>query len=73
MMFEIMLRRWIGLDGLIKTLGPFRMTGSSFPGDVVSVQGRALEKTENSVKIEIIARNDRGEAGSGEAQVMLLA
>jgi 3-methylfumaryl-CoA hydratase len=73
MMFEIMLRRWIGLDGRIKTLGPFRMTGSSFPGDVVSVQGHVLEKTESSVKIEIIARNDRGEAGRGEAQVTLLA
>ena len=73
MMFEIMLRRWIGLDGRIKTLGPFRMTGSSFPGDVVTVQARVLEKNDGVIKVEIVARNDRGEAGRGEAQVTLPA
>ena len=40
MMFEVMLRRWIGLDGRITKLGPFRMTGSSYPGDVVTVEAK---------------------------------
>ncbi|HXQ54014.1 MAG TPA: MaoC family dehydratase N-terminal domain-containing protein [Stellaceae bacterium] len=77
MLFETVLRRWIGLDGRIRKLGPFRMTGSSYPGDVVTAQARVVEKTQSPddalVKVELLALNDRGEAGRGEAQVALPA
>ncbi len=77
MMFEVMLRRWMGLDGRIRKLGPFRMTGSSYPGDVVTAGARVTAKTaaagENLVTVELLARNDRGEAARGEAQVALPA
>ena len=75
MLFEVMLRRWIGLDGKIRKLGPFRMTGSSYPDDVVTSQARVLEKREEGgekrVKLELLVLNPRGEAARGEAQVAL--
>jgi acyl dehydratase len=76
MMFEIMLRRWIGLDGKIVRLGPFRMSGSSYPGDVVTVRAQVTAKTgpsERLAAVELVAVNDRGEAAKGEAQVLLPA
>ena len=73
MMFEVMLRRWIGLDGRITKLGPFRMTGSSYPGDVVTVEAKVTGITSPRVDVEIIARNNRGEAARGEAQIALPA
>jgi acyl dehydratase len=75
MTFEIMLRRWIGLDGRITKLGPFRMTGSSYPSDVVTVSGRVTAKSDDTrrVQVELLAANDRGEAGRGEAEVSLPA
>jgi acyl dehydratase len=75
MMFEIMLRRWIGLDGRIRKIGPFRMTGSSYPGDVVTAQARVVRISEppdeRHVEVELVALNDRGEAARGEARVTL--
>ncbi|HEY3917240.1 MAG TPA: MaoC family dehydratase N-terminal domain-containing protein [Stellaceae bacterium] len=75
MMFEVMLRRWIGLDGRITRLGPFRMTGSSYPSDVVTAQARVTGKSETGegprVDVELLALNNRGEAARGEAQVAL--
>jgi hypothetical protein len=73
MLFEAMLRRWIGLDGKIKKLGPFKMGGSTYPEDVVTARGRVTEKSDNErlVKLEIWATNNRGEAARGEAQVAL--
>jgi len=75
MLFEAMLRRWIGLDGRIRRLGPFRMTGSSYPGDIVTARARVTEITQPSderlIKVELFAANDRGEAARGEAQVAL--
>ena len=75
MMFEIMLRRWMGLDGRIAKLGPFRMTGSSYPGDVVTVEARVTAKAPASdggrVTLELLARNNRGEAARGDAQIAL--
>lgn len=77
MMFEVMLRRWIGLDGRIRKLGPFRMTGSSYPGDVVTTRARVVGKTEppqkGLINVELLALNNRGEAARGEAQVALPA
>jgi acyl dehydratase len=73
MLFEAMLRRWIGLDGRIKKLGPFRMGGSSYPDDVVSARARVLatHADQGLVDVELVADNNRGEAARGEAQVAL--
>ena len=77
MLFETMLRRWIGLDGRIRKLGPFRMGGSSYPDDVVTARARVVEREERGgdrlVKVELVAVNDRGEAARGDAQVALPA
>jgi len=75
MTFEVMLRRWIGLDGRITKLGPFRMTDSSYPSDLVTVSGRVTGKSDESrrVQVELLATNDRGEAGRGEAEIALPA
>ena len=73
--FEVMLRRWIGLDGKIARLGPFRMTGSSYPNDTVITYGKVTEKTNDGrskrIKLEIWGDNDRGEACRGQAEVVL--
>jgi acyl dehydratase len=75
MLFEVMLRRWIGLEGKIRKLGPFRMTGSSYPDDIITSQATVLEKLEEGgekrVKVELLVLNPRGEAARGEAQVSL--
>jgi 3-methylfumaryl-CoA hydratase len=77
MLFELMLRRWAGLDGRICKLGPFRMSGSSYPGDVVTARARVTgierQTGESRVKLEIVVVNDRGEAARGEAEVALPA
>ncbi len=70
-----MLRRWIGLDGRITKLGPFKMTGSSYPSDLVTVSALVTGKSDETrrVQVEFLAANDRGEAARGEAQVALSA
>jgi len=75
MMFEVLLRRWIGLDGRIQRLGPFRMTGSSYPEDVITARARVVEivPTECALKLELLVLNPRGEAARGEAKVILPA
>lgn len=77
MLFEAMLRRWIGLDGRIVRLGPFRMTGSTYPDDVVTASARVVEKANEDgrrlVKLELVSDNNRGEAARGVAQVALPA
>jgi 3-methylfumaryl-CoA hydratase len=75
MLFEVMLRRWIGLGGRIRALGPFKMGGSTHPDDVLSatatVTGKSEANGENRVTVELLAINNRGEAARGEAQVSL--
>ena len=75
MLFEVLLRRWMGLDGRLRKLGPFRMSGSSYPEDVVTARARVtgLTPDERLVKVELLATNNRGEAARGEAQVTLPA
>jgi hypothetical protein len=77
MLLELMLRRWIGLDGRIRKLGPFRMSGSSYPDDIVTARARVSEITagpeDPRVKLEIVVVNNRGEAARGEAEVSLPA
>ena len=75
MLLEVMLRRWMGLDGRLTRLGPFRMTGSSYPDDVVTARARVTETTRDAaggrVKLEVVVVNNRGEAARGDAEVGL--
>ena len=82
MLFELMLRRWIGLGGRIRRLGPFRMSGSSYPDDVVTARARVTEivpgpfdsaqdRLGPRVKLEIVVVNNRGESTRGDAEISL--
>ncbi len=75
MMFEITLRRWMGLDGRIRKMGPFRMVKNSHPGDTLTgrarVVGKELKDGEGLVQLEIGVDNPRGEAARGEATISL--
>ena len=77
MLFEVMLRRWIGLAGRIRALGPFKMGGATHPDDIISasatVTGLSAENGENRITLELVAINNRGEAARGEAQVSVPA
>lgn len=41
---EIGLRRWMGLDGRLMRLGPFKMTAPVYPGDVVQARWTVTSK-----------------------------
>ncbi len=75
MVFEITLRRWMGLDGRLKKLGPFRMVKSSHPGDTLTCSARVTNKevvdNQGHVHLEISVHNPRAEAARGEAIVSL--
>ncbi len=75
MVYEITLRRWIGLDGKLKKLGPFRMVKNSHPGDTLTCRGRVVNKevieNQGRVSLEIWVQNPRGEAARGQAIVSL--
>ena len=73
--FEITLRRWMGLDGKIRKVGPFRMVKNSHPGDTLTcrakVTGKDVKNGEGLVQLEIGVDNPRAEAARGEATVSL--
>jgi acyl dehydratase len=75
--FEITLRRWMGLDGKIRKVGPFRMVKNSHPGDTLTghakVTGTEVAEGTGLVHLEIGVDNPRGEAARGEATVSLPA
>jgi acyl dehydratase len=75
MVMEITLRRWLGLDGRIKKLGPFRMVKNSHPGDTLTCGARVANKEAvdgaGCVHLEISVGNPRGEAARGLAAVSL--
>jgi 3-methylfumaryl-CoA hydratase len=72
MMFEIALRSWIGLDGRISKLGPFRMVKNSHPGDTLTGRCCVVEKLDGGrVRLDITVDNPRGQAARGEATVIL--
>jgi acyl dehydratase len=75
MVFEIALRRWMGLDGRVRKMGPFRMTHNTHPGDTVSAGGRVesveVRDGEGLVTLEVWVENPRGEAARGKATVSL--
>ena len=63
---EITLRRWIGLDGRLNKLGPFRMVKNSHPGDLLTCSARVVNKEvvdgKGRVDLEISVRNPRASA-----------
>jgi 3-methylfumaryl-CoA hydratase len=73
--YEVMLRRWMGLDGRLRKLGPFRLTSNGYPGDVLAFKGRVTGteagEDEGLVDIEIWVESPRGEASRGEARISL--
>jgi hypothetical protein len=75
MIFEIMFRRWMGLDGWLTKLGPFRMGKSSHPGDLMScgarVTGKDVVDGRGQIHLDIWVRNPRTEAVQGQATVTL--
>ena len=75
MVMEITLRRWIGLDGRLVKLGPYRMVKNSHPGDTLTCGARVINKDivdqRGRVRLEISVRNPRAEAARGEAVVSL--
>jgi acyl dehydratase len=75
MVFEITLRRWMGLDGRIRKMGPFRMVKNSHPGDTITGHARVVSKDmvdgQGVVKLEIGVDNPRDEAARGEVTVSL--
>ncbi len=75
MVFEIALRRWIGLDGRLRKLGPFRMVKNSHPGDTLTCRARVVNKevvdNVGRVHLEISVQNPRAEAARGQAIVSL--
>ena len=75
MVFEITLRRWIGLDGRLKKIGPFKMVKNSHPGDTLicrcTVTEKLAEAGDQLVRLDITVDNPRGEAARGEAIVSL--
>src|SRR5437867_5714153 len=75
MMFEITLRRWMGLDGRIRKMGPFRMVKNSHPGDTITGRAKVVSKEvqdgQGLVHLEIGVDNPRGEAARGAVTVSL--
>ena len=75
MVMEITLRRWIGLDGRINKLGPYRMVKNSHPGDTLTCSARVVNKevvdNVGRVHLEISVKNPRAEAARGQAVVSL--
>jgi hypothetical protein len=71
--FEITMRRFMGLDGRLRKLGPFRIARSCHPGDMISCSGRVIGKEVTDgvglVHLELAVRNPRTEAARSEAIV----
>jgi acyl dehydratase len=75
MLLELTLRQWIGLDGRILKMGPFRMNASGHPGDtlVCGATVSALEPQTSGGRVTLAFWVDspRGRGTSGEAIVWL--
>ena len=74
-MFERLLREWMGLQGTITKIGPFRMKIFNCVEEVVTfrakVKGKNEEDGKGIVNLDIWAENSKGQSVSGEATVML--
>jgi len=77
MLLEVMLRRWIGLDGRIVKLGPAQMKAAGHPGDTLVAGGtvKALEPhgAGGNVTLDVWVDSPRGRGTSGEATVWVPA
>jgi hypothetical protein len=73
MMFEITLRRWMGLDGRIRKMARLCMVKNSHPGHTLTgrsrVVGKELSQAQGLIRLEIGVDNPRGEAARGEVTV----
>lgn len=77
-MWERTVREWIGLDGRIKKLGPFRMRIFNTVGEAVVTTGEVKRKWQESgsnlVELEMVSRHSRGvSVGPGPVLVSLPA
>jgi acyl dehydratase len=74
-MFERLLREWIGLQGRIKKIGPFRMKIFNCVGDLVTFKGKVREKRledgQGIVTLDIWSETPKGETVMGEAAVIV--
>lgn len=75
-MWERTVREYIGLRGIIRKIGPFRMRIFNVAGDTVVVKGKVLRKFrqngQNSVELKMWSENSRGTSvGPGPVLVTL--
>jgi acyl dehydratase len=74
-MFERTLREWMGLQGSIRKLGPFRMTLFMSVGDVVTfkatVKDKHKEDSKGIIDLDILAETPKGQTVKGTASVIL--
>jgi hypothetical protein len=75
MIFEVTLRRWMGLDGRIRKMGPYRLVKNTHPGDMVTgrarVVGKDLRDGLGLVHLDLGVDAPRGEAARGAVTVSL--
>lgn len=73
--FEITLRRWMGLAGRLRKMGPFRMVSNGHPGDTLvcgaRVTGKEVVAGRGVVVLETWVDSPRRRAAQGEATVWL--
>jgi 3-methylfumaryl-CoA hydratase len=75
MLMELALRSWIGLDGRIVKIGPFRMRKAAHPGDTIVCSGQVTKVEQGDrggqVSLAIWVDSSRGRGTLGEALVAL--
>src|SRR5688500_12073654 len=73
--YEFTMRRWVGLDGRLRKLGPYRISRSCHPGDMITctghVTGKEIVDGVGLVHLELAIRNPRTEASRTTATVSL--
>jgi hypothetical protein len=74
-MWERAVREYIGLDGVIKKIGPFRMKTFTLVNEIVVVEGTVQTKwreaDENFVEIAMRSRTSSGDSVIGSVTVTL--
>jgi acyl dehydratase len=74
-LLEVTIRRFVGLAGKLLELGPYKMSNSSYPNDVVTCGGRVSSKERTGDRGQLTLAmwidNQRGDAVRGQATVSL--
>ena len=74
-MWERTVREWMGLDGVIKKMGPFRMKFFSVVGETVTVHGQVSRKWEDGdahfVELDLASTVSTGDSVVGKMTVTL--